>query len=87
MASVQYISEFSSKVAGIPCTIGVVEFSWSRGSYSYNAASDMDYYGYVEFAYDVLDRRGRKAEWLERKLTDADVERLQEEAIEHFRND
>jgi hypothetical protein len=50
-----------------------------QGSYSYNAASDMDYLGYYEIEFTVLDRKGYPARWLEGKLTDsgrADIEAL-----------
>lgn len=77
-----YLAEIESKVAGIPCLIGVTEFSSVRGSYSYNAPSDMDYYGYSESEWDVLDRRGRPAAWLERKLTDDDRQRIEQEIAE-----
>jgi len=77
-----YIAEIESRVAGIPCLIGVSHFDCVRGSYSYNAASDMDYYGYTESEWDVLDRRGRPAAWLERKLTSADRDRIEQEIAE-----
>lgn len=77
-----YITEIESRVAGIPCLIGVTHFDCVRGSYSYNAASDMDYYGYSESEWDVLDRRGRPAAWLERKLTSADRDRIEQEIAE-----
>lgn len=77
-----YLAEIESKVAGIPCLIGVTEFSSVRGSYSYNAPSDMDYYGYSESEWDVLDRRGRPAAWLERKLTNDDRQRIEQEIAE-----
>lgn len=77
-----YIAEIESRVAGIPCLIGVSHFDCVRGSYSYNAASDMDYYGYSESEWDVLDRRGRPAAWLERKLTDDDRKRIEQEIAE-----
>ena len=77
-----YITEIESRVAGIPCLIGVTHFDCVRGSYSYNAASDMDYYGYSESEWDVLDRRGRPAAWLERKLTDDDRRRIEQEIAE-----
>jgi hypothetical protein len=77
-----YIAEIESRVAGIPCLIGVTHFDCVRGSYSYNAASDMDYYGYSESEWDVLDRRGRPAAWLERKLTDDDRQRIEQEIAE-----
>ena len=77
-----YIAEIESRVAGIPCLIGVLSFDSVQGSYSYNAPSDMDYYGYTESEWDVLDRRGRPAAWLERKLTDDDRQRIEQEIAE-----
>jgi hypothetical protein len=82
-----YLAEIESTVAGIPCLIGVTEFSSVDGSYSYNAPSDMDYYGYSESGWDVLDRRGRPAAWLERKLTDADRSRIEREIEEAMTED
>ena len=82
-----YIAEIESRVAGIPCLIGVTHFDSVRGSYSYNAPSDMDYYGYTESEWDVLDRRGRQAAWLERKLTDDDRQRIEQEIAEAMTED
>jgi len=82
-----YIAEIESRVAGIPCIIGVSHYESVKGSYSYHAASDMDYYGYNECEFDVLDRRGRKAPWLERKLTDKDTSRIEQEVGEYFSHD
>lgn len=82
-----YIIEIESRVAGIPCLIGVTHFESVRGSYSYNAHSDMDYYGYSESEWDVLDRRGRPAAWLERKLTTADRDRIEQEIAETMTED
>jgi hypothetical protein len=81
------LAEIESTVAGIPCLIGVTEFSSVRGSYSYHADSDMDYYGYTESEWVVLDRRGRPAAWLERKLTDADRSRIEQEVAETMAED
>ena len=70
------MSHFNSRVAGIPCTIRIDHFSQVKGSFSYHAASDMDYYGYSELAYTICDQRGRPAPWLEKKATDADHRRI-----------
>lgn len=70
---------FSTKIAGIPCTIWVHYAQVTEGSYSYNAASDWDYYGYKELEYTVCDRRGRPAPWLEKKLTEEDDQRIKSE--------
>lgn len=79
----RYEAEIDTRVAGIPCLIGVVEFSYSEPDRS--ADNPYDYYGGAEMAWEVLDRRGRKAPWLERKLTDADRERIEQEIMEYCR--
>lgn len=79
-----YIAEIESRVAGIPCIIGVIHFDGADGSYSASAPSDVDYYGYVEVEFEVCDRRGRPAPWLERKLSDNDISRIEDEVSDHF---
>lgn len=82
-----YINEIETRVAGIPCLIGVTYFESVRGSYNYHAASDLDYYGYTEVEFEVLDRRGRLAPWLERKLTSKERERIEQEIAENMVDD
>ena len=55
----------SARIQGIPCTVEVTHY--------YVAHDDWDP---IEFR--VLDRRGRAAPWLERKMTDADVTNIEE---------
>ena len=76
----RYIAEIEHRVAGIPCLIGVIDYTSVKGSYSYNAPSDMDYHGYTECDWEILDRRGRPAPWLQRKV-DAKEEDAINEAI------
>lgn len=82
----RYIAEIEHRVAGIPCLIGVTHYESVRGSYSYNAPSDYDYYGYTESEWEILDRRGRPAPWLERKATAEDNASI-EEAISNALED
>jgi len=84
MAKQQYIAEVESTIAGIPCLIGVIDFNRVNGSYNYHAASDWDYYGYTESEWEVLDRKGYKAAWLERKLSSKDESRIDSEIAEYF---
>ena len=79
-----YLAEIESTVAGIPCIIGVTHYDSVEGSYSYNADSDLDYYGYNDAEWEVLDRKGYKAAWLERKLTASDHDRINAEIDQHF---
>ena len=79
-----YIAEIETRVAGIPCIIGVTEYECVKGSSSYPAASDWDYHGYTDCDFEVLDRRGRPAPWLERKLTDKITREIEQEIAEYF---
>lgn len=74
--------DMDTYIAGIPCQIVVTHAHRQKGSYSYNAPSDWDYYGYDEFEFDVYDRRGYPAPWLEKKMTDKDYDRIKEEWFE-----
>jgi hypothetical protein len=83
-----YITEIETRVAGIPCIIGVTHFESVKGSGNkWTAASDWDYYGYTECEFEVLDSRGRKAAWLERKLTASIVEEIEREIAESMTSD
>lgn len=79
-----YIAEIESYVAGIPCIIGVTYFDSVKGSYDYNAASDMDYHGYTECEWVVCDRRGRPAPWLAKKLTSKIESEIEQDIADYF---
>ena len=70
-------------VAGIPCRI---EFT-VRGRYipaRINAEPDYCHEAeYPDIEFEVLDRRGRPAPWLAKKLTDADIHRIENEILEY----
>ena len=80
-----YLAEIETRVAGIPCIIGVVEYISIAGSYSQNAASDWDYHGYSESEWEVCDRRGRPAPWLAKKLTDEDEAKIEKKIEKYFK--
>ncbi len=65
---------FEIQAAGIPALAGVTHYCHQapfRGS-PYRCDSDWDYLGYEEIEWEILDRRGRPAPWLDRKLSPAD---------------
>lgn len=70
----KYIAEIETTVAGIPCIIGVTEYT--------AADSSDDHYGNSEWR--VCDKQGRLATWLERKLTSSDVRRIEFEIAEQL---
>lgn len=80
------MTTIDTRIAGIPCQAYVTHCyiqAPHRGS-AHTCHSDMDYYGYSEIEFEVLDRRGRPAPWLAKKLTSDDDERIQSEIIEHL---
>lgn len=83
----KYLAEIETRVDGIPCLIGVLDFTQVKGSHSYSAASDMDYHGYTEADYEILDRRGRLAPWLASKITDSIDDDIHESIVEYFHDE
>lgn len=65
-----FLAVFDSRIAGIPCQIGVVNYERHAAMSVHEAHSDLEFYGYSEVDYVVLDRRGRPAPWLQRKVDD-----------------
>jgi hypothetical protein len=61
--------QFESRIAGIPCIIDATIVSITKGE-GYSAPSEIDARGSIEAHFEVLDRRGRSAPWLSRKMTD-----------------
>jgi hypothetical protein len=55
--------QFDSKIKGIPCIIEVNSFG--------------DYL--TDTTFDVLDRKGYPAKWLEKKITQSDYDRIYED--------
>ena len=75
--------DISTRICGIPCKARVTHFHHQpphRGS-PHTCDSDLDFYGYKDLSFDILDRRGRPAPWLERKMTDADREEIESEIL------
>ena len=71
---------FETKIQGIPCKCQVLWITKGMSAVLYGSgAGDIHPPELPEFEFRVLDRKGYKAPWLERKMTEADNERLQEE--------
>jgi hypothetical protein len=78
--------EIETRVSGIPCIARVTHYFCEaphRGS-AHTCNSDVDYRGYTECEFDILDRRGRPAFWLERKASDEDRQRIEQEITEQL---
>lgn len=72
------MTEFNVRICGIPCVVRVTH--WEKYVPAYTSGLPENCYpaegGYGD--YEILDRRGRPAKWLERKMTGADRDRLDE---------
>lgn len=80
-----YLTEIKTRIAGIPCKIGVTYFYKVQGS-PY-ADNDWDYKGYTDSDWVVLDRKGRKAPWLEAKVTKQDADTINKLIDKHMEDD
>ncbi|MEY4074733.1 MAG: hypothetical protein RJA29_2090 [Pseudomonadota bacterium] len=75
--------EITTRVAGIPAVARVTYSHYTRPNYA-SWASPGDYYGGWTLDWEICDSRGRPAPWLERKLTDAERERIEAELIDQL---
>lgn len=71
---------FFTKVQGIPCYVQVNHLS-IQTDYVGGHPDQAHLHSDDEFDFILLDRRGRRAGWLERKVTSRDVDRFYEEAL------
>ena len=68
---------FTTTVAGIPCRCRVTFYNPGAPMRTTGSGfGDADPDEPEEFEFDILDRRGYPAAWLEAKLTDEDYDRL-----------
>ena len=72
---------FDTKIAGIPCQCKVLAFApYKHMQITGSGFGDAEPPEYPEFDFELLDRKGYPAPWLEAKLTSNDSDRLLEES-------
>ncbi len=80
MSQINHANAFKSSIAGIPCLIEIKHHLDVPGNPScWDSAAD--YYGYSEVEWEVYDRKGYRAAWLERKLSDTIRAEIDEQAF------
>jgi hypothetical protein len=79
-------ADIETTVSGIPCLVRPTRV-FVQKPMGPSADSDWDCYGYSQIYFDVLDRRGRPAPWLERKLTGKEISRIENEILESIETD
>jgi len=80
------LDSFASHVGGNPCLIEVTHYlrvAPYRGPARFADSPD-DLRGYTECEFAVMDKRGERAEWLERRITPADRARIEREIAERL---
>jgi len=70
--------ELETRIQGIPCRVVVTGFAEPTSS-NPNVDPLSDPHDCGEFTFQVFDRRGYRAAWLERKMTEDDVNRIYRE--------
>ena len=73
----------STRIQGIPCQVKAM-YIFVQKPLGPNCDSDWDCYGYSEVDFEVYDRKGYPADWLQRKMTDKDEERIVEQLLEEY---
>lgn len=80
--------KIETHVCGIPCLAEVTYFvsvePWNGPAHT--CPSSDDYYGYTEIEYEILDRKGYRARWLENKVTKKDDSKIREDITTYFKN-
>lgn len=79
------MTEFETKVSGIPCICRVTHY-YLGTNFTITSAS-LEPNDPEEWEFEILDRNGRQADWLEIKLTSGDEDRLFLEFKEYINAD
>ena len=77
---------FLFDVKSIPCGV-LVDTYINKRPYRWGAhlcESDLDFYGYTEIEYRLLDRRGYPAPWLEKKVDTEEHDRIYQAIVDHY---
>ena len=87
MKSNSYIAEIEHRVCGIPCIIGVTDYEGYTPAYTSGLPENCYPAEGGSGDFEILDRKGYRAKWLEKKLTARDEDAIQELIYEHTEND
>lgn len=66
-------------IQGIPCQAEMVAGHYQKPDHTTWASADDYHGGWFDVEFRIYDRRGYKAGWLEKKMTEKDEERIIEE--------
>ena len=74
-----------SHVAGIPCKLGVTEVGYYEPAYTRGHPDNWEPEDSCPHTYDILDRKGYRAKWLDAKCSTKDCEQHQLDIDENMK--
>lgn len=81
-----YEAEIEHTVCGIPCIIGVINYEPYVPAYTSGLPENCYPAEGGCGDYDILDRRGYRAAWLERKVDAQEEENIQQAIFDYMEN-
>ena len=81
-----YIAEIEHRVAGIPCLIGVIDYEGYTPAYIGGPPENCYPAEGGTADWEILDRRSRQEQCLQRKLTAAAEDDINEAIFNHMEN-
>jgi len=82
----RYEAEIEHTVCGIPCIIAVIDYESYVPAYTSGLPEDCYPAEGGCGSYDILDRRGYKAAWLERKVDAREEDQIQQAIYDYMEN-
>ena len=73
-----------TRIARIPCEVRVKRISEQKPS-GLDPDADLDYDGQTTVEFEVFDLKGYPADWLSKKMTDADILRIERSLLAQSR--
>lgn len=85
MKQTDYRFIVDSNVAGIPCKLGVTEVGYYEPAYTRGHPDGWEPEDSCPHTYDILDRKGYRARWLDAKCSAKDCEQHQRDIDENMK--
>ena len=74
-----------SKTCGIPCKLGVIEVGYYEPAYTRGHPDNWEPEDSCPHTYDILDRKGYRAKWLDAKCSTKDCDQHQLDIDKHLK--
>ena len=87
MSRTNYIAEIEHRIAGIPCIIAVTDYEGYTPAYISGPPENCYPAEGGTGDFEILDRKGYRAKWLERKLNAKEEDLVQQAIFEYMEND